>query len=301
MKNILVIYYSQTGQLKNILDSILSPFNKDEYNVDFQKIKPIIGYKFPWKEEDFFDIFPYSKAGISCNLKQMKFDKPEKYDLIILGLQVWYLEASVPITSFLKSEYSKVLEGKNVITVYGVRNMWINANKSVKNLIHKAGGNIVGNIVLSDTHNNLISVITIAKWLISGKKKASKYLPPAGVTDDDIKNAKIFALPIQKAIEENNYNVLQNELLKLNAIKVQYHIMKTEFAGSRIFDIWVSVITKKSKPNTKKRKRILKFFKFYLYFVLFVISPISSVIFKLIRFIFRKKTQKEILKNTLLN
>lgn len=301
MKNILVIYYSQTGQLKNILNSILAPFSKEEYNIDFQEIKTIPEYILPWKEEDFYDVFPSSKAGISCELDPIKIENYDKYDLIILGLQVWYLEASVPISSFLKSEFAKVLKGKNIITVYGVRNMWINANKTVKKLIHNAGGNIVGNIVLADTHNNLVSVITIAKWLISGKKKAGKYLPPAGVTDEDIKNATKFAKPIINALNENNFNELQKELLKLGAIKVQYHIMKTEFAGSRIFDVWVSAIIKKSKPNTKKRKRILKFFKFYLYFVIFVISPISSTIFKFIRLIFNKKTENEIIKHTSLN
>ncbi len=301
MKNILVIYYSQTGQLKSILNSILKPFKSENYNIEYQEIKPTPPYKFPWSSNDFYDAFPNSKAGISCELEPMQIENPQKYDLIILGLQVWYLEASIPVASFLKSEYVKVLQGKNIITVYGVRNMWINANKTVKKLIHKAGGNIVGNIVFADRHNNLVSVITIAKWLLSGKKKASKYLPLAGVMEEDIKNAEKFVKPILKSFEKNNFDELQEELLKIGAIKVQYHIMKTEFAGSRIFNIWSSAILKKSKPNTEKRKRFLKFFKFYLYFVIFVISPISSAIFKLIRFIFHKKTQNEIIKHTLLN
>lgn len=299
--NILVIYYSQTGQLKKILDSILTEFNTDEFNIEFKEIKPKITYKFPWSADDFYDAFPNSKAGISCELEEMEFENSKKYDLIILGLQVWYLEASIPIASFLKSKYANILKGKNIITVYGVRNMWINANKTVKELIKKAGGNIVGNIVLADRHNNLISVITIAKWLLSGKKKAGKLLPPAGVSNDDIKNAKRFAKAIKLAITNNNFSQLQNELLKEGAIKVDYHIMKTEFAGSKIFNIWSSAILKNTKPNTAKRKRFLKFFKFYLYFVIFVISPISSLIFKIIRFFFRKKTNYEILKHTSIN
>ncbi len=298
MKNILVIYYSQTGQLKNILNSILEPLNPKTYNIDYKEIKPSKPYKFPWSAENFFEVFPNSKSGISCKLEPMSFENTEKYDLIILGLQVWYLEASIPVSSFLKSKYAKILNGKNIITVYGVRNMWINAHQTVKKLIYKQNGNYLGNIVLADRHNNLISVLTIVRWLIHNKKNKGKLLPAAGISKKEIFEAKKFSPLISKALQKNSFNNLQKELLKKGAISVDYHIMKTEFAGSKIFNIWTSIILNKSKTNSKKRKLLLKLFEFYLYFVIFVISPISSIVFKLIRLLFHKKTEKEILRQT---
>jgi len=217
------------------------------------------------------------------------------YDLVVIGLQVWYLEPSIPIASFLKSKYADIINDKPVITVYGIRNMWINAHRQIKELISNKGGKLSGNIVFADRHNNLISVMTIVRWLFKGKKDAGRFLPAAGVSDKDLKGAKVFGKIIADAFKNEEFSDLQNIFAKNNAVKVDYHIMKTEFAGSRIFNIWASTILKKSNKYPNKRKTLLKFFKYYLFFVIYIISPISSLIFRIIRLIFRSKTEKEIL------
>ena len=301
MKKILVIYYSQTGQVKDIIKSVLSDGENDEYiQIDYYKIEPEKNFPFPWQPTSaFYNVFPESVKGISAPVKPLIINKPEQYDLVILGLQVWYLSPSIPVNSFLKStDAKKNLKDKPVITIYGTRNMWISANKTVKELIKKAGGNLKGNIVFSDKHHNLISVITIVRWLIKGKKEASKYFPEAGVSGKDISEASKFGKPILKALKNNNFKTLQKELLKLNAVHIDYHIMKTELTGKRIFNIWADLILKHSENNSKKRKRLLKLFSYYLFLVIYLISPFASFIFRLKKLIFTEKTKKEILKYT---
>ena len=39
MKNVLVIYYSQSGQLKEIIDNIIKPFDKQDITTDFLQIQ----------------------------------------------------------------------------------------------------------------------------------------------------------------------------------------------------------------------------------------------------------------------
>jgi menaquinone-dependent protoporphyrinogen IX oxidase len=298
--NILVIYYSQSGQIKTILDEITKPFTTEGNNVDFVQIEAEPKYPFPWKSDEFFSVFPDSKKGNNCQLKPLSFQNPEKYDLIIVGMQVWFLELSIPMASFLRSEYSSIFKNKPVITVYGIRNMWVNAHKTTKTLICKAGGIPVGNIVLQDKHNNLVSVLSIVRWLINGKKSAGKLLPEAGVSEYDIRSSHRFGSIIIRS-KDNNFNDLHDELIKNDAFKIDYHIMKTEFAGSRIFGIWARLIQKKSIPSTKKRKKQLRIFKYYLFFVIFVVSPISSFIFRMIRILLRNKTEREIQKHTALD
>ena len=301
MKKILVIYYSQSGQLKNILNSILKEIEKDEnIQIDYRKIEPVSNYPFPWQPSSkFYDVFPESVKGIDIPTKALIVNNSDDYDLIMFGLQVWYLSPSIPVSSFLKTDDAfKILKDKPVVTVYGTRNMWVSANKTVKNLLKKNGGNLVGNIVFSDKHHNLISVITIVRWLINGKKEATKYFPEAGVSKKDISEASKFGKPILDALKNNNFSGLQNELLKLNAVHIDYHIMKTELTGKRIFHIWANLILTKSKNNPKKRKRLLKLFSYYLFFVIYVVSPFASFIFKIKKIIFPKKTKKEILTHT---
>jgi menaquinone-dependent protoporphyrinogen IX oxidase len=296
--NILVIYFSQSGQIRDILNAVTRPMIQEGFQVDFVSIEPEPEYPFPWKANEFFSVFPDSKAGNNCQLKPLTVKNPEKYDLIIIGLQVWYLEPSIPTASFLRSEYSKFLKNKPIITIYGIRNMWVNAHQTIKELIENNEGKLVGNIILADRHNNLVSVLTIVRWLINGKKEASRFLPAAGVSDFEILSTDRFGYSIINALKNQELNNLQNNLIAQKAIHVDYHIMKTEFAGSRIFGIWAKMINNNSKPGSLKRKRLLIFFKYYLYFVIFIVSPISSLIFRMIRLIFRTKTELEILKHT---
>ncbi|MBL3656262.1 hypothetical protein [Fulvivirga sediminis] len=56
MKNILVISYSQSGQLDSILDNFLLPFKG--VNIERVKVKPQDDFPFPWTSPAFFDAMP---------------------------------------------------------------------------------------------------------------------------------------------------------------------------------------------------------------------------------------------------
>ena len=173
MKRILVIYYTQSGQLKEIADNFVAPFQKQGILVDFYEIQMETPYPFPWTNESFFGAFPESFLELPQPIKAMPPDiKTQEYDLVVLAYQVWYLSPSIPVTSFLKSEQARaLLEGKPVVTLSGTRNMWIKAQEKVRNMLVKKGARIVANIALTDRHYNHISVLTIVHWLFTGKKE----------------------------------------------------------------------------------------------------------------------------------
>ena len=58
MKKVLVIYYTQTGQLQNAVKSTLAPLEKAGVSIDYLHIKPKKAYPYPWSYMEFFDIFP---------------------------------------------------------------------------------------------------------------------------------------------------------------------------------------------------------------------------------------------------
>ena len=156
MKRILVIYYTQSGQLKEIADNFVAPFQKQGIPVDFYEIQMETPYPFPWTNESFFGAFPESFLELPQPIKAMPPDiETQEYDLVVLAYQVWYLSPSIPVTSFLKSEQARVLlEGKPVVTLSGTRNMWIKAQEKVRNMLVKKGARIVANIALTDRHYN---------------------------------------------------------------------------------------------------------------------------------------------------
>jgi len=296
MKRILVVTFSQSGQLDEIVSNITNGFN-DGIDVHYEKLMPIPPFNFPWKGNSFYDAMPESVRMIPAKLAPMSFNPDEDFDLIILGYPIWFLSPPIPLTSFLKSKEAKiVMKGKPVITVIGARNMWAMAQEDIKRMIIDNGGFLKGNIALHDRNNNLSSVVTIIYWMTTGKK--DRYLglfPKPGISDADILDVKRFAPTISDAIINDNYDSLQNNLLSINAVELSPNVVSTEEKGKKMFKIWSKFILKKGGPGSLQRVTRLKMFSWYLMFVIFAVSPIVTVLFYItwpLRFLAIRKKMK---------
>ena len=151
MKKVLVLYYSQSGQLKNMVDSVTGPLNvSDEVQVDYRKIKPVEKYPYPWPFYPFFDAFPEAIYMNGCDVEPLD-DLADDYDLIILGYTIWFLSPSIPVTGFMQSEQAKGLfKDKPVVTLIACRDMWVMAQEKMKNLLSDVGATLIDNVVLTD-------------------------------------------------------------------------------------------------------------------------------------------------------
>ncbi|MBB1149245.1 dialkylresorcinol condensing enzyme DarA [Myroides sp. NP-2] len=294
MKRVLVIYYSQSGQLKRVLDQLVDSLTKDEATeITWYEIEMEQPYAFPWKKEDFFDVFPESFRQIEQPIlppSQAILDK--KYDLVILGYQVWYLTPSIPINSFVKSSYAKQLLAQTpIITVSGSRNMWIMAQEKIKKQIQSINGILVGNIALVDRTINLVSVITIVDWMFSGKqRKVFGLLPKPGISTAEILASKRFGDTIIKYLYSTNYQGLQKELIQQNAVEVRHFLVSMDRKANRLFGIWSTLILKSSP---KRRPFLLKCFNVYLFIAIWFISPIVHLIHLLLYPFKYKKIQRD--------
>lgn len=282
MKEVLVIYYSQSGQLLDILKNITSNMEGEDVRVTYHKIVPKKDFNFPWTPESFYDAFPESFLQIPIELEDPESGvMAKKYDLVILGYQVWYLTPSIPINSFLMSEQAKkLLKDTPVITVVACRNMWIKAQEKMKVLLRKLGSDLVGHIALVDRHINNISVITIMHWAFGGKKtKMWGIFPKPGVSDSDIDGAVRFSLPIKESLMNEDFSGLQEKLLRIGAVDVNPYLIATDIRGNVLFSKWANLIARKGKSDPAKRKKWLVLFKFYLLFAIWVIAPLVYVIY----------------------
>lgn len=284
---ILVLYYTQSGQLKDILEHILSPL-KTKAEIDFVSYKPVNDFPFPWTSDQFFDAMPECVKEIPVQLQP--FQIPNKdYDLLVLGYQPWFLSPSVPTTSFLKSEQAAVLKGKPVITVVGSRNMWLNAQEKVKAALHGLGANHVGNIVLADTNHNIISLFTIIRWTFTGQKEKSRYLPEAGVQSADIRGSSRFGEIIYDYASRKDYDKLQDKLLEAGAVSLKPTLIVLEKRGITNFRKFATYIRKKGERGNPERMPRVRLFKRLLLTGIFVLSPISGFTARL-ESIFKKKS-----------
>ncbi len=292
MKNILVVYYTQTGQQKELVDGILSPLLKsDDYNIDYYKIEPINDFPFPWTDNGFYDAMPESVEGIPVPMKP--FDIQAEYDLVVFAYQVWFLHPSIPFWSILQdAKMKEFLQGKKVITVMGVRNMWVNAHNRTTAYLQENNANHIGNIVFADPNSNFVSVLTVLKYLTTGIKKPYKNLPPYGIGESDMARLDVFGEYIINAFADDNWNDLQSKIVENNGVAMDFPLKTTELAASRIFKFWSSFVRKKGNAGDKSRRGRLKIYKVYLLFLIFFISPFSTLVFRIVHFIFRPLTSK---------
>ncbi|PWN61470.1 hypothetical protein [Chryseobacterium oncorhynchi] len=292
-KNILVIYYSQTGQLEDIVRNIAKPFEaqKDEYEITYYNIQLKEDFPYPWPSDVFFNTFPESYLQIPKEILPPSEEILNKnYDLILFGYQVWYLTPSIPIISFLKSGYAeRILKDTPVVTISGTRNMWMLSQEKLKVYLRDLKAKLVGNIALVDRHDNYTSVLTIIRWLTTGQKEKSGILPAAGISDEEIAGSVKYGEIIKKHFKNNDLSNLQPDLVKNGAIEIRPFLVRVEKVGNKIFTVWSNLIIKKKE----KRPLLIKFFKVYLMTAIWVISPVVLVLHLLTTPIFWFKRQKQ--------
>ncbi|RKR83942.1 hypothetical protein BDD43_4157 [Mucilaginibacter gracilis] len=287
-KKVLAICYTQSGQLRDILDNFTGPL--EEAGIDVEKVNVNLknNYAFPWTTDRFFSVMPDCQLDIPAELEPFTL-KQTQYDLIILGYQAWFLSPSIPFNSLMNDvAFKALLKDAPVITVTGARNMWLNAFVRVKKLISAAGAKHVGNIALVDTHANPVSFVTIFHWMLKGKK--DRYLnifPPPGVPDDEIKRSKNFGESLLPHLLNNNYNGFQDELNAQKAVVLKYNLMVIETVAGKIFKVWATFISKR-----KNKMPWLKVFKYYLLVAFWIGAP---VMLTLNAIFFRFTTPKRIM------
>jgi len=269
-KKILVIYYSQSGQLTDITDSLTTPLIEAGNSVEKVCVQVANDYPFPWTGKAFFSVMPDCVKEVPTELKPFRL-KETRYDLVILGYQAWFLSPSIPVNSILLHPAVKaVLKDTPVVAITGARNMWISAMQRVKAILKDSGAKLVGHIALVDKHHNFISFITIFYWMFKGKKgRWLNLFPKPGVSDEDITGTAAYGATIQKYLGRDNWDGMQDELLEQKAVVVKYNLMFIESKAKRIFGIWANIIAKK-----KKKTAWLVAFKYYLLIALFIAAPI---------------------------
>jgi len=296
MQHVLVINYTQSGQLNDILNQFNTPFeNSINFEVEHIEISPKDPFPFPWTGEAFWGAMPGCVLEEGLALNEFNF-KRKKYDLIVFGYQVWFLSVSLPSMAILQHpKFKEVVKNTPIVTVIGARNMWLSAHESVKQHITNSGGNFVANIPFIDRHNNLASVVTIFYWMLTGKKERMwGIFPIPGVHPEDIEKANQPGELTLKALENKTLNTLQKDIHNLGHIHLATSVMFMELRAKMVFKAWAKLVRKKG-VTPKKERFWLNVFKYYLLIAIFVLSPIVLTLYFVLiyPFIFKSVSRKK--------
>jgi hypothetical protein len=294
-KKILVVSYSQSGQLDRIVASLLAPLGSQATIIE-EKLAPSTPFPFPWPIHQFLDVFPEAFRGIPCPLQPLKSTANDRYDLVIMAYQVWYLAPSIPISSFLQSREAKsLLQGTPILTIVGCRNMWFRAHAIVRNHLQTCGARLVGHVVLADRAYNLVSVVTIVYWMLTGRKdRLLGLFPTPGISERDIAGCSAYGRVVVDALSLSTFPNIQERLNALSACRVVPHLLFLENGASRIFDVWSRLILRRGGPGDPRRKPAVRMFGWYLAFGVAAFTPLSLLMFYLARPFRRSAVDREV-------
>ena len=295
MKRVLLVHFSQTGQLARVARRLTSPLAAaGDVELVEEVLRPRRPYPFPWPAWRFLDAMPETVLLEPPALEPLTSGADERFDLVVLAYQVWYLAPSGPMTAFLKSEEGRrLLRGRPVVTVIACRNMWLVAQETVKHLIQEAGGRLRDNVAFVDGGGTLASFVTTPRWVLTGRRDAFWGLPAAGVAEEEIRNADRFGRALLAGLRADRERSDEPMLTGLGAARVNPRLIFSERAGQRVFSLWSRLIRRGGAPGSAGRRLMLALFCAYLIAVILTLVPLSLLVQRLMIPLFSRRLESQ--------
>jgi hypothetical protein len=291
VRRILIVCFSQTGQLKRAAESVAKPLVEAvDVDVHWLELRPRVAYPFPWPLLKFFDQFPEAVHLQPPELEPLAVPAGARFDLVILAYTVWYLSPSPPITAFLKSEQGRaILRDTPVVTLVACRNMWLMAQERVKALLHEAGARHTDHIALTESCGAMASFITTPRWMLTGRTDSFCGLPPPGITAADIAAATRFGRALLAAMRAGRLDGTEPVLRGLRAATVDTRLITSEALGRRSFVVWGALVRLCGPQGSPRRVPLLLVYTVFLVTMICTLVPLSMLVRALLRPLFARR------------
>jgi hypothetical protein len=285
LKRVLVLRYSQTGQLSALVEHLIAPLRADpQVAVQVLDLVPLRPFPFPWSFFRFLDAFPESAHLVPPPLAPLGLRGDESFDLVILPYQVWFLAPSQPITAFLKHPAAQqLLRGKPVVGVIACRNMWMAAHDKVQQMLQAAGARLIDNVVYTDPAHTLATFITTPRWLLTGRKNSFWGLPAAGLNEAQLRGARRFGRALCEALRTDLERGQAPLLAGLGAVQVDPKLYFSERTGTRSFYVWGKLLMAAGPPGSLRRLPLLLLYVTFLVTMIATLVPPSLLLQRLLR------------------
>ena len=295
MRQVLIVHYSQSGQLNQLVESVSAPLREQaDVQVDYLELRMQTPFPFPWPFFKFFRIFPETVLMQAQPLQPLAVDADKQYDLIILAYQVWFLSPSLPMSSFLASpEAAKLLSGTAVMTLIGCRNMWLIAQEKMKQQLGRLNARLVDNAVLTDACGSAMSFLSTPLWMFTGRQKAYFWVSKAGIAASQITAARRFGEAIAMRLQQDQQPIVAPMLKGLDAVRINEKLIASERIGARSFYLWSRLLSALGKPDSYFRGIGLMIYIVFLLCMIVTVVPISALLKKLLSPLTKSRIARE--------
>lgn len=280
MKRVLVVTWSQTGQLDAVVQAFVAPLQtSSQITVDTLRLQPVTPYPFPWPFLRFFDTFPETVYEQPAPITE-QWPPHTEYDLVILAYQVWFLSPAQPVMAFLQSPVARLLSGKPVITLIACRNMWLMAQEVMKQQLHALGARLIDNVVLTDRAHPAATFISTPLWMLTGKRGPflGGRIPAAGIAAADMAGLHRLGDAIVRQLPLREGDDTRPMLSQLGAVSVNERLIASEKIARRSFRLWGALLRKVGTPGQLLRRCVLCVYVVFLVSMILTVVPLGAVI-----------------------
>jgi len=279
MKQVLVLYYSQSGNAARIASVFAERLRSARVDVCQQQILPVEEYPYPWRGlRRLFSVFPECFVGPAPAIHPLGLSPQSRFDLVVLVYQVWHLAPSLPIQGFLQSDYAKVLQGTPLVTACVSRHMWQSASETMKGLLARAGARHRDNIVVTQPGPPWSTFLTVPRALLSGKRdRLLGLFPRAEVSEADLVRVTQYAEVVAERLTGPNPDAAGPWLQGLGAVHVQRRYIVPELVGWYGYRAWARLVAAAGRWGKPWRHLAMSLFIVYILTAIVVVLPIAVV------------------------
>jgi hypothetical protein len=260
MKRILVLEYSQSGDVTRVADAFTRPLKSAAY-LHREHLQPIVGYPYPWGSLGrLFSVFPECFLGPSEGIRPPGFSPDERFDLVVLAYQVWYLNPSLPIQAFLRSEQARVLKDTPVITLCVSRAMWHSASETMKQMLRDLGAVHIDNVVVTHPGPPFSTFVSVPRALLVGKKdRFWRIFPPAEMDERELDRCERLGAAVAERLDK--LRPLYSSLLAgLGAVEVKRRYIVPERTAWYLYRGVARLVGRKEQRGERSRRMALYIF-----------------------------------------
>lgn len=291
-KKVLIVQYSQTGQLARMADALAGPLQDGGIEVERLLLRPLQPFPFPWSFFRFFDAFPETVHLRPASIETPRFGH-ERYDLIIIAYTVWFLSPAQPVTAFVQHPAARTrLQGTPVMTLIGCRNMWLMAQEVMKQLLDDAGARLVDNVVKIDACNSAWSLLTTPLWMFTGRRQAAGWMPLAGIADGEITDCARFGGRIREVLMQGA-PICEPMLRGMGAVRVNERLILSERVARRSFRLWGGLLLALGRVSHRLRRLGLCVYVLFLVGIILTVLPVSALLKTLAAPLMRQRIQRQ--------
>ena len=246
MSRILVLSWSQSGQVRRAADAFTRPFVEAGHEVVLRELTPVTPYPFPWKVSSFFGAFPETVLERPAPIARV--DAEGDFDLVIVASQIWFLSPSPPMTALFTGPDAALVRGRRTLVLVACRNMWVRGGQRLIALVRAAGGDVTDRVVATHAGPAMASYFTTLFWVLTGRRDVVKVLPKAEIADASYERLTTLGRIAAARVAEPGALLADQE-----TAAISYPHAMGEQIGWRLYGPLATIVATLSRPDTLLR------------------------------------------------